>query len=94
MPYFKLQVNLLKIHKELKKPSPAISYCIEEDLYELYLEYLEAGKDKEWDNLNLADFTSKRKTYCPLDVSFSYYVECCNSHSSGECIYIEKNTSR
>lgn len=40
MPYFKLQVNLLKIHKELKKQDPAISYCVEEDLYEMYLEYL------------------------------------------------------
>lgn len=29
LPYFKLQVNLLKIHKELKKQDPAISYCVE-----------------------------------------------------------------
>lgn len=37
MPYYKIQVNLLKVYRELKKPEPIISHSINEGLYKVYL---------------------------------------------------------
>jgi hypothetical protein len=37
MPYYKIQVNLLKVYRELKKTEPIISHAINEGLYKVYL---------------------------------------------------------
>ena len=48
LPYYKLQVNLLKVFKELRKEEPIISHAVNENLYRLFVQICEQGRDKEW----------------------------------------------
>ena len=44
LPYYKIQVNLLKIHKELRRQEPIITHSVNESLYRIFVQLVEQGR--------------------------------------------------
>ena len=94
MPYYKIQVNLLKVYRQLKKPEPIISHAVNEGLYKVYLYLLENQREDEWEHIIVKQPNEAKRVTPSTEFTFNYYISSCNQHRSGEAIFIEKATNR
>jgi hypothetical protein len=77
LPYFKLHVNLLKIHHELRKLAPNIYHPTTPRALQDYLALRTQGRQAEWGR---QEGNEGKPT---VDLALEYYVGKVNEHKFG-----------
>lgn len=88
LPYFKLHVNLLKIHHELRKPTPNIYHPTSARALQDYLALRAQGRQAEWGRQEGGEGRPA------VELALEYYLGKVNEHKFGEVILFEKGSNK
>ena len=88
-PYFKIHVNLLKIHRELRKATPNIAHTTSPKTLSSYLKLKAEGRQHEW----TSDEAAEGRRPPSIELVMEYYLGKFNEHKHGEVILFEKSSN-
>lgn len=88
LPYYKIQVNLLKVYKELRRQEPIITHSVNDNLYRIYMQLVDQGRENEWEYAAIRELQQGRKITPSIDFTFNYYLTMCNEQRVGEALFI------